>query len=174
MASNKQARQVVDGKIRCGSKRHEGDRMVLLEDMPTKSTTPDGYDYACKNCHNAYNVSRSGDGYRKWKTKNPNKALWSGRRGDAKKRGIEFTITVEDVIIPEVCPVLGIPIVCIAGTARTDNSPSIDRIDNTKGYVPGNVVVTSWRANMLKKDATLNELQMLAKFYSELNNGDVK
>lgn len=46
--------------------------------------------------------------------------------------------------------------------------PIIDRIDNTKGYIKENIVVVSTRANLLKSDATINELVMVAKFYNEL------
>jgi hypothetical protein len=42
-----------------------------------------------------------------------------------------------------------------------DNSPSLDRIDTSKGYVKGNVWVISWRANKLKSDATLAELESI-------------
>lgn len=48
------------------------------------------------------------------------------------------------------------------------NSPSIDRIDNSKGYIPTNIVVISNRANLLKKDATLDELVAIAEFYDHL------
>jgi hypothetical protein len=51
---------------------------------------------------------------------------------------------------------------------REPNSPSLDRIDNTKGYVPGNVWVISWRANDLKRNATLEELKLLVAALEEL------
>ena len=49
-----------------------------------------------------------------------------------------------------------------------NNAPSIDRIDNEKGYIKENIVIVSNRANLLKKDATTEELVMLANFYSNL------
>lgn len=45
-----------------------------------------------------------------------------------------------------------------------NNAPSIDRFDNNKGYEKGNVAVISWRANNLKRDATLDELQKVVKW----------
>lgn len=45
------------------------------------------------------------------------------------------------------------------------DSPTLDRLDNTKGYVRGNVIVVSYRANRLKSDATIYELRRLAEFY---------
>ena len=49
---------------------------------------------------------------------------------------------------------------------RHNGSPSLDRIDNTKGYIKGNVKVISWRANAIKKDATLEELKALVNYLS--------
>lgn len=42
-----------------------------------------------------------------------------------------------------------------------DGSPSLDRVDNTRGYVPGNVLVISWKANQIKSNATLAELESI-------------
>lgn len=90
-------------------------------------------------------------------------------RSRTKKNGLEFEITWKDIIPPTVCPVLGIPLV-VGGGMNAGNSPSVDRIDNTKGYVIGNVKVVSIRANSLKKDATLDELrQLVAYMERELN-----
>jgi len=48
------------------------------------------------------------------------------------------------------------------------NSPSLDRIDNSKGYVKGNVIVVSWRYNSLKKDGTPAELVAVALFAARM------
>jgi hypothetical protein len=86
--------------------------------------------------------------------------IWSRAKRGAKIRGLPFTIEVSDIHIPAVCPLLGIAIER-KGTVRTDNSPSIDRIDSSLGYVKGNVWIVSWRANNIKTDATLEELELL-------------
>ncbi len=85
-------------------------------------------------------------------------------RRRARRKGIEFSLTVFDVVIPKVCPVFGIPLAISYGI-RSLTSPSIDRIDNTKGYMPNNVIIISVRANELKRDASIKELQQLATFY---------
>jgi len=87
----------------------------------------------------------------------------------AKKSGIGFSISEEDIIIPENCPVLGIPL-HRCQKDNWNNSPSIDRIDNSKGYTKDNIVIVSRRANILKKDATIEELQKLASFYQKFKN----
>jgi predicted DNA-binding transcriptional regulator AlpA len=75
-------------------------------------------------------------------------------------RGVPFSISIQAIVIPPFCPVLGIPIVL--GEQRSENSPSLDRITPRLGYVPGNVRVISDKANRLKGDRTLGELQQKA------------
>ena len=101
---------------------------------------------------------------RKWAKANPEAKMLAMAKSRAKKRGLAFDLTREDIIIPAVCPVLGI---AITG-ADVDHVPSIDRIDNAKGYVRGNIVVVSYRANRLKNDATPEELRLIADFYGGL------
>jgi hypothetical protein len=82
----------------------------------------------------------------------------------AKKRGLDFDLTREDIVIPSHCPVFGFSIGVQKGGSN-DNSAELDRIDNTKGYIKGNVVVVSRRANRIKNDAALSELVSLVEFY---------
>jgi len=84
----------------------------------------------------------------------------------AKVIGVEFNLRPEDVIIPDTCPVLGIPL-RFSNRPRDPNSPSIDRIDNRKGYTQDNVVIVSNRVNALKGDASVEELIKIATFYSK-------
>ncbi len=67
----------------------------------------------------------------------------------AKKKGLKFNLTPNDIDIPKLCPVLAIPLKRSFGT-RTDNSPSIDRIDSSKGYTKSNIVIISCKANIIK------------------------
>lgn len=83
-------------------------------------------------------------------------------RRRAKKFGVEFNITESDIVIPKRCPVLGIRMSRRPGRACAD-SPSLDRINPKRGYVRGNVWVISWRANRLKGDATVAELERLVR-----------
>lgn len=83
----------------------------------------------------------------------------------AKERGHEFNITKEDIVIPSHCPVLGIELKVHKGrSGGNPESPALDRIDNTKGYVRGNVMVVSHRANMMKVDASPEELVKFAEW----------
>ena len=98
------------------------------------------------------------------------KRLLELARRRAKSTGIPFNITQTDISIPDKCPVLGIPLLLNQKTGFCDNSPTVDRIDNAKGYEIGNVAVVSWRANRLKSNATLEELKLLHNFYSPWYN----
>jgi len=96
----------------------------------------------------------------KYRKSNPKKFMVSHARRRALKVGREFTITWEDLPdIPQYCPLLGIE---INVWAELSHRPSIDRIDSSLGYIPGNVQIISQRANMLKNNATGIELLCLA------------
>jgi hypothetical protein len=75
-----------------------------------------------------------------------------------------FDLRVEDISIPEICPVLGIPIAVGNSNGPSPNSPSLDRFIPELGYVRENVRVISWRANRLKSDATLEEIESVARY----------
>ena len=82
--------------------------------------------------------------------------------------GTEFSIDKTDVVIPKTCPILGIDLKHkIGSSGGSDNSPALDRIDNSKGYVRGNVQVISHLANMMKSSANVEQLQ---KFAAWVNN----
>lgn len=84
----------------------------------------------------------------------------------AKAKGIPFDITIDDFSIPDKCPLLGIELKSSTGkksSGATGNSPSLDRIRPELGYVKGNVWVISYRANMIKNNASLEELELLVK-----------
>jgi hypothetical protein len=93
--------------------------------------------------------------------------LIAAARSRAKKCGLDFDLSRADVIVPAVCPVLGLPLIMGVGRCGP-GSPTLDRIDSAKGYVKGNVMVISFRANTIKSDATPAELAMVAAFYGGL------
>jgi hypothetical protein len=81
-------------------------------------------------------------------------------RQRAKRIGVECTITANDIVVPEFCPVLGIRLQpALDGQRQKRASPSVDRKDNSKGYTPDNIRVISYRANELKRDASILELE---------------
>jgi hypothetical protein len=109
------------------------------------------------------NPEKSNKRTRKWVKNNPEKAMFNRSKTRAKRRNIEFSIVLEDIVIPTECPILGIPLAVSSGH-MTDNSPSLDRIDPSKGYVKGNVMVISNRANNIKGFGTAEEHIKIAEF----------
>jgi hypothetical protein len=97
---------------------------------------------------------------KRWLLNNPEAGMVFKARQRAKQLGVPCTIKRSDIVIPEMCPVLG------------DSSPSLDRIIPSLGYVPGNVRVISQRANRIKNDATSLELRLVAS-YIELSASQV-
>jgi hypothetical protein len=86
-------------------------------------------------------------------------------KGRAKLKGQEFSLKVSDIVIPDVCPILGIPLNMNSGKSGAyNNSPSLDRKDNTKGYTPDNVWVISQLANAMKHCATPEQLLRFARW----------
>lgn len=110
--------------------------------------------------------SQTPEARHKWALKNPEKMMLHMARNRAKAEGYACTLTVHDIVIPEFCPLLGLQLERNAGV-RKDTSPSLDKIEPELGYVPGNVWVVSWRANRIKNDATLAELQLLVHNLAE-------
>ena len=117
----------------------------------------------CKNCSRAKEAREIRQ--RTWEF-DAKKIMLRNSQVRAKSKNIDFALKESDIHIPKICPVLGIPLYRCE-RENWNNSPSIDRIDNTKGYIKDNVIVVSRRANSLKKDATIEELQKLAKFYAK-------
>jgi len=118
---------------------------------------------------------------RKRRLHHPKTALFYGAKNRAKRKGIPYSLNPDEFTIPDICPVLGIPIKSKSGTSPNkkrkisgvwhDDSPSLDRIDNSLGYIKGNIVIVSGRANRLKSDASISELKAIIKWYDELENG---
>ncbi len=105
----------------------------------------------------------------RYRLRHPARTMLAAAKARAAKKGIEFSITVADITVPEVCPYLGLELVSHAGTGQGQaDSPSLDRINPERGYVPGNVEVISLRANTLKGDATADELTMIATRLEDL------
>lgn len=80
--------------------------------------------------------------------------LYDRAKSRAARKAIPFDIDVDDVVIPAVCPVLGTPM----------DTPSLDRHIPELGYIRGNIVVMSNRANVLKNNGTLDEFERLVTY----------
>jgi len=150
-----------------------------------RAGTRDGLNAACKQCRGCRSPEQVAEDHRaaleRRKCSNAVAARtryrtdWAGSRlaqakAVAKRKGLPFGLNRQYLLanLPSSCPVLGLPLDYSGTGGRTDCTASLDRIDNTKGYVPGNVLVVSWRANRLKCDARPKELRQIAVFYEGL------
>jgi hypothetical protein len=89
--------------------------------------------------------------------------LYKHLKASAKRRNIEFNLTMTELnylSFPLSCPILDVP---LDYKKHTEYSPSIDRIDNSKGYIDGNIQVVSIKANRMKNSATESELIKFAQ-----------
>jgi len=154
----------------------------------TKSLSTDGLQFLCSDCynyHNSINQGKDRNYFRKLQTKvdvnfkeylnkqkkeNTRKNHITTMLNNAKKRalkkGIDFSLTKEDIVIPEVCPILKVPFV-IGTKDNYDYTPTIDRIDNSKGYTKENIQIISNKANSMKNSASFEMLQNFAKYVNE-------
>ena len=90
--------------------------------------------------------------------------MLSNAKKRAEKLKLDFNLTLEDIIIPNKCPVFKTPFI-FGKDNKYQNNCSLDRIDNTKGYVKGNVQVISMKANTMKNSATKEELINFCKYF---------
>lgn len=97
----------------------------------------------------------------------PERCLVRGAKHRAKHKKLDFDLKPEDISIPSTCPLLGIPLQKGVGRIHP-GSPSLDRIDPSKGYIKGNVWVISYRANQIKNDASPRELIHIGNILSQI------
>jgi hypothetical protein len=111
---------------------------------------------------------------RMYKERNPGKVLFNSAKRRAKDKNFEFNIEETDINMPAMCPILDIPILKVYTEGKksgpTPNSASLDRIDNNKGYVKGNVQVISHLANTMKASATEEQLIKFAQWILKTYN----
>ena len=121
---------------------HYGDKRDFLKKHPGR--------YSANSTRNKKRRKReaelAGTVYRSWR---PLRVLYKNAQNRARKYNVPFTITEQDIVIPEFCPILGVRLEHGRGVT-TNNSPTLDRIVPALGYVPGNVAVICHKANRVK------------------------
>jgi hypothetical protein len=118
--------------------------------------------YSCLQCCKEIYHIRDRDSYRA----NPFYRQFTSRKQKAEKAGIPYTIKFEDIEQPKYCPVFGIELnYGWSGEGTRDNAKAtLDKLDPTLGYIPGNVFVISWKANRLKNNMSYKELLQILNY----------
>lgn len=119
--------------------------------------------------HRVDNIEEYREKGKKDRRARPELYMWydAGRR--ARQQKVPFTLTKEDITIPNKCPVLGMTLKQGVGKPLP-SSPTLDKIIPELGYVLGNIKVISYRANSLKSDASLEELKKIVNYIEEETN----
>jgi hypothetical protein len=134
------------GCTKCGE-------VKLFEAFHKHSQCTGGYNSVCKQCRGP--VSKN-----KYQEESQEQRIWYRAKGRAKRNNLEFNIEVNDILIPEKCPVFDFTL----KVNDPDCTPSIDRINPALGYVKGNIQIISNRANRIKNNATWEEILLVANF----------
>ncbi len=154
-----------------------------LTDYTKNNAASDGLQSKCRPCDVAYQAKRRVENPQK--RRDYEKQYLNNRRQDfdfrlnmllnaskqrARNKNREHTITVGDIkaIYPTdgCCPIFGMKLEFNTAGFR-ENSPSIDRIDSTKGYTPDNIQIISWKANRIKGYASIQEIEMLLAYLTQ-------
>ena len=100
-----------------------------------------------------------------WESLSNEERAYKAAQRRCKKSGVLFDIQLEDVpVMPSHCPITGLEFKRGLNGTPIASSPSLDRVDNSKGYVPGNIRWISYRANSLKGNMTLDEIRKLYEY----------
>lgn len=157
-----------DGSLTC--QEYLLECIVCGEAKPVSEFYPDnhsrnGYRSKCKSCQMVDNttpeaLAKKRDYNQRTRAEDVRIALYEHSKHRAKVQGVPYGITKEDIIVPKRCPVLDLPLEKGKGRIQ-DNSPTMDKVIPALGYVIGNCIVMSRRANTLKRDATIDEIYQI-------------
>ena len=142
-----------------------------LSEFGARKNSTDGLNGHCRAC--------ICEKHKKWKQDNPVRYLCSNMLAQAKKRaaasGRDFDLTLADVLDVVVieCPILKTPLrweYKHGAGGPDERSPSLDRIDNSRGYVKGNIAIISHRANSIKNCLTIDQITRLFEYATQPHN----
>tara|TARA_R110000796_G_C14235142_1_gene396507 strand:- start:26 stop:526 length:501 start_codon:yes stop_codon:yes gene_type:complete len=106
-----------------------------------------------------------------WQKDNFEKQKVYAAKNRAKQKNIYFELTEQDIkdVWPEdnKCPALGIPLKRNEGVL-CDNSSSLDRVDNNKGYTRDNIQIVSMLANQIMSSATPDQVLQVGRYFKKL------
>ena len=129
------------------------------KDMVKNKNCKQGVEHTCKACRNERLYTT--------RTKAHAKERLKSAKYRARIKEVPFNLDEDYLhsIYTETCPVFKTKMsMKVRKGGKQNDSISIDRLIPELGYVKGNVVMISMRANWIKSNATLEELKMLVKW----------
>ena len=119
----------------------------------------------CKTCY----VKRNSKYQAKYRDGNRFAIRMRSCRARSKEKDLPFNLTENHLkeIWTDACPVFGTPL-NMSAKKDEEGHAQLDRIVPELGYVKGNVVWLSQRANRIKDDATTEDLERLLKWLKSL------
>lgn len=99
----------------------------------------------------------------RYRVTHPEHEMLKRAKNRAKSGGLAFDLSLEDIVIPECCPILGVKL-----ARGTRYAPSLDRRDPELGYIKENIWVISRKANVMKNDASAEELEAFRSWLNSL------
>jgi hypothetical protein len=149
-----------------------------IESFVKRKNVSTGRSNFCKECKNKEYVEKRNNNWdyirigerireRKLHNKDRRKRIIKHAKERSKISGLEFNLNMEDITIPDFCPVLNIPL----DSSDRNHAPSLDRIDNSKGYIKSNVKIISNKANMIKRDSSIQTLLTICIYM--INNMEI-
>ena len=149
-----------------------------LDQFHKNASCKDGMHTLCKICNNLKatawvkeNLSKV-VAHKKARRKDVRKSLLEAAQNRARIKSLPIDITLDDIIVPDICPILMIPLEKSTTGRANPNSPSLDRIVPEFGYVKGNIQVISNKANSMKNNATQAELIKFANWILKIKETD--
>jgi hypothetical protein len=145
-----------DGSVDC-SKCGKNLRLV---DLPMQVRKKHSYRLSyCRDCRTNQTKAVLAGGFDSWAAQK-----FSNVKSSAKRRGIPFTITKEEIYRlfekqSGKCFYTGVEMTLHVQRGWSPAALSWDRVRSVEGYVSGNVVLCTARANAIKRDMTLEEMR---------------
>lgn len=124
---------------------------------------PEKHKKLAREFHHRHYETKLKEKRQKWVESHFEWNLWSQTKRRAKYNQIEWNLELDDIVIPQYCPLLGCELTRLQGQGLIWTNASIDRIDNTKGYTKENIQVISRMANSMKQHASKEQLIPFAK-----------
>jgi hypothetical protein len=111
----------------------------------------------CKDCEKK--------NYSNFRKSRPHISHLSNAKQRAKKLGLSFDLDKDWFYenLPLECPIFKVKF------SDGDFAPSIDRRDSSGGYIKSNCHIISQRANRIKNDATISELEKIIDYLKSFN-----